>query len=132
MEKRQTIDPGGWQAPFHTFAPAVRKGNMLFISGTDASLLDTATGKPYISGDFADQYRVIMEKFKIILATAGASFDDIVYTCDYITTKEGYKATSDVRREYFGTSFPTSTGVVVKDLLSRNALVEVDAIAVLG
>lgn len=36
-----------------------------------------------------------------------------------------------VRREYFGNSFPASTGVVVKELLSRNALIEMDAIAIL-
>jgi enamine deaminase RidA (YjgF/YER057c/UK114 family) len=131
MSKRQVINPG-WDVYEHlTFAPAVRKGNMLFISGTDATEIDPQTGKFAINGDIVQQYRTIFEKFKLILEKAGASFDDIVWTCDYIRTKEGYKGTAEVRREYFGNDFPASTGIVVKELLSRDALVEVDAIAIL-
>jgi enamine deaminase RidA (YjgF/YER057c/UK114 family) len=131
MSKRQIINPG-WDVYEHlTFAPAVRKGNMLFISGTDATEIDLQTGRFAINGDIVQQYRTIFEKFKLILEKAGASFDDIVWTCDYIRTKEGYKGTAAVRREYFGKEFPASTGIVVKELLSRDALVEVDAIAIL-
>jgi enamine deaminase RidA (YjgF/YER057c/UK114 family) len=102
MSKRQVINPG-WDIYEHlTFAPAVRKGNMLFISGTDATEIDAQTGRFIIKGDIVQQCRTIFEKFKLILEKAGASFDDIVYTCDYIRTKEGYKGTAAVRREYFG------------------------------
>ncbi len=131
MSKRETVNPG-WTIFDHlTFAPAVRKGNMLFISGTDATMIDPDTGKLVVKGDFAEQYRTIFEKMKMILEAAGATFDDVVWTCDYIRTREGYKATADVRREFFGKSFPASTGIVVKELLSRDALIEMDAIAIL-
>jgi len=131
MSKRETVNPG-WPIFDHlTFAPAVRKGNMLFISGTDATTIDAETGKLVVKGDFAEQYRTIFEKMKMILEAAGATFDDVVWTCDYIRTREGYKATADVRREFFGKSFPASTGIVVKELLSRGALIEMDAIAIL-
>jgi enamine deaminase RidA (YjgF/YER057c/UK114 family) len=132
MSKRQTIVPKGWEIYEHlTFAPAVRRGNMLYISGTDATEIDLQNGKLVIRGDIVQQYRTIYEKIKVILGAAGAGFDDIVWTCDYIKTKEGYKGTAAVRREYFGSSFPASTGIVVQDLLSKNALVEMDAIAIL-
>jgi aminoacrylate peracid reductase len=131
MNKRQVINPG-WDVYEHlTFAPAVRKGNMLYISGTDATEIDSQTGKFVIKGDVVQQYRTIFEKFKLILEKAGATFDDVVFTCDYIRSKEGYKGTAAVRCEYFGKEFPASTGIVVKELLSRDALVEVDAVAVL-
>ena len=131
MSKRQVINPG-WEVYGRlTFAPAVCKGNMLFISGTDATEIDTQTGRFVIKGDIVQQYRTIFEKVKLILDKAGADFDDIVYTCDYICTKEGYKGTAAVRKEYFGSDFPASTGIVVKELLSKNALVEMDAVAVL-
>jgi enamine deaminase RidA (YjgF/YER057c/UK114 family) len=100
MSKRETVNPG-WPIFDHlTFAPAVRKGNMLFISGTDATTIDAETGKLVVKGDFAEQYRTIFEKMKMILEAAGATFDDVVWTCDYIRTREGYKATADVRREF--------------------------------
>jgi enamine deaminase RidA (YjgF/YER057c/UK114 family) len=132
MSKRQAIIPKGWEIFEHlTFAPAVRRGNMLYISGTDATEIDMQTGKLVIKGDIVQQYRTIYVKMKMILDAAGATFDDVVWTCDYIRTKEGHKGTTAVRREFFGTSFPASTGIVVKDLLSRDALVEMDAVAML-
>jgi enamine deaminase RidA (YjgF/YER057c/UK114 family) len=132
MSKRRAIIPKGWEIYEHlTFAPAVRRGNMLYISGTDATEIDLETGKLVIKGDIVQQYRTIFLKMKTILDAAGATFDDVVWTCDYIRTKEGYKGTADVRREFFGASFPASTGIVVLDLLSKNALVEMDAVAML-
>lgn len=132
MSKKQRIQPKGWEIYEHlTFAPAVRKGNMLYISGTDATEVDPQTGKWGIRGDIAQQYRVIFEKVKLILETAGASFEDVVWTCDYLRTKEGYKGTAAVRREFFGDSFPASSGIVVKELLSKDALIEMDAVAIL-
>lgn len=132
MNKKTMINPG-WEAYKRlTFAPAVRKGNMLFISGTDATQVDPATGKLIARGDMVEQTTVIYEKLKAILEAAGATFEDVVWTTDYITTKENYKATAEVRRQYFGESFPASTGIIVKSLLSEGALIEIDAVALLG
>ncbi len=131
MNKKTMINPG-WEAYKRlTFAPAVRKGNMLFISGTDATQVDPATGKLIVRGDMVEQTTVIYEKLKAILEAAGATFEDVVWTTDYITTKENYKATAEVRRQYFGESFPASTGIIVKSLLSEGALIEIDAVALL-
>ncbi|MCK4794316.1 MAG: RidA family protein [Desulfobacteraceae bacterium] len=131
MNKKTMINPG-WEAYKRlTFAPAVRKGNMLFISGTDATQVDPATGKLIVRGDMVEQTTVIYEKLKAILEAAGATFEDVVWTTDYITTKENYRATAEVRRQYFGESFPASTGIIVKSLLSEGALIEIDAVALL-
>ena len=61
---------------------------------------------------------------------AGATFDDIVMTTDYVTTWENYRKTADIRRRYFKNNFPAATGVLVKGLL-QGALIEIVAIAVL-
>lgn len=74
---------------------------------------------------------MIYEKLRAVLEEAGASFEDVVWTTDYITTMENYKGTADIRRQYFGESFPASTGVVVRDLLREGAQIEIDAVAVL-
>jgi len=131
LSKKVAINPGWPQYKKLTFAPAVRKGNLLFISGQDASQLDPATGKAVIKGDIVAQTRVIYGKIKQILEAAGASFEDVVWTTDYITTTENYRATADIRRQYFGENFPASTGVIVKSLLGQGALIEIDAVAVL-
>jgi len=131
MGKKTMINPGWERYKRLTFAPAVRKGNMLFITGQAGSQIDPATGNPVIKGDIVEQTRVIYEKIKIILEAAGATFDDVVWTTDYITTTENYPATAEVRRQYFGDSFPASTGIIVKGLLNKEALIEIDAVAVL-
>ena len=131
MSKKTIINPGWEYYKRFTFAPAVRKGNMLFISGIDGSQVDPATGKPVTKGDIVEQTKVIYEKIKAILETAGGSFEDVVWTTDYITTTENYRGTAEVRRQYFGDSFPASTGIIVKGLLNKEALIEIDAVAVL-
>ncbi len=131
MGKRKTINPGWERYNRLTFAPAVRKGNMLFITGMDGGQIDPVTGKSMVKGGMLEQTKVIYEKIKKILEAAGASFEDVVWTTDYITTKKDYKATGEVRRQYFGNSFPASTGILVKGLLNNDALIEIDAVAIL-
>ena len=128
MPKLEIIDPGWSYGSHYTFSPAVRKGNLLFISGLTAT---DDKGNLVGKGDIVAQTRQIFEKIKAILVAAGGSFDDIVKTVDYITTTEGYRGTADVRREYFPHGFPAATGIVVKELLRPDALIEIDAIAVL-
>ena len=131
MGKKIMINPGWEYYRKLTYAPAVRKGNMLFISGQDAAITDPTTGELTFSKDILEQTNIIYEKFKEILEAAGGGFEDVVSTTDYITTTRNYKATAEVRRQYFGNSFPASTGVIVKSLLHEGALIEIDAIAIL-
>jgi aminoacrylate peracid reductase len=128
MAKYQVFDPWN-QGSRYTFSAAVKKGNMLFISGMTAG--DPRTGKLVGEGDIAAQTRFIYQKMEEILKAAGASFDDVVKTVDYITTMENYKETAKVRREIFRNGFSAATGVVVKRLLREGALIEIDAIAIL-
>ncbi len=131
MGKKTMINPGWERYKRLTFAPAVRKGNLLFISGMDAAQVDPTIGKAVVKGDIVEQTRVIYEKIKAVLEEAGASFDDVVRTMDYITTTENYRGTAEVRRQYFGESFPAATGVIVKVLVHERELIEIDAVAVL-
>ena len=134
---RQPIDPGWPRSNRLTFAPAVRHGNLLFTSGLTATDDQGALVGP---GDIVAQTRRIYERMAEVLAQAGATFDDVVQTTDYITTTDGYRDTAAVRRDVFGPNggsadpargFPAATGVVVAGLLRPGALIEIDAIAVI-
>src|SRR5262249_45357157 len=98
------------------------------ISGTTATDDD---GRLVASGDIAGQARHIFSKFERLLKAAGAGFEHVVQTTDYITTTENYHRTADVRREFFKGRYPTATGVIVKGLLREGALIEISAMAVL-
>jgi enamine deaminase RidA (YjgF/YER057c/UK114 family) len=112
----------------YTFSPALRVGNLLFIAGTTAS---DDTGAIVAPGDIVGQTRYIYQKFGALLAAAGAGFEHIVETTEYITTTENYRRTADVRREVFRPPYPTATGVIVAGLLREGALIEISAVAVL-
>jgi enamine deaminase RidA (YjgF/YER057c/UK114 family) len=126
-DDRQVITAGPWPARY-TFVPAVRAGNLVFLSGTTATDDEGHTVAP---GDIVAQTRQIYRIFERLLATVGATCRDIVSTTEFITTTENYRATADVRREVFGDRLPTSTGVIVAGLLRPGAVIEMSAIAVL-
>jgi len=112
----------------YTYAPAVRVGNLFFISGTTATDENREIVGP---GDIAAQCRYIYQKFEVLLNSVGATCSDIVQTVDYLTTTENYRATAEVRRELFPGAKTTATGVIVAGLLREDALIEISAIAVL-
>ena len=112
----------------YTFSPALRAGNLLFISGTTAV---DETGQLVGPGDIAVQTRYIFQKFGRLLAAAGAGFEHVVQTTDYITPTDHYRKTAAIRREFFRPPYPTATGVIVKGLLREGALIEISAVAVL-
>lgn len=111
-----------------TYVAAVaRAGTPLFISGLTAARPDGT-----VEGDtVAAQAREIFAQLARILAEAGAGPANVVKTTDYILSREGYRTVADVRREFFGERFPAATGIVVKELLGRGVLIEMDAVAML-
>jgi aminoacrylate peracid reductase len=127
MGDKEIVNPGWEHFRKLTFSPGVKRGNLLFISGTTAT---DDEGNLVGEGDIVAQTRQIFRRIGKILEAAGASFDDIVMTTDYITTTEGYRGTAEVRREFFKNGFPAATGVIVAGLLRPGALIEIDAIAV--
>ena len=131
MAEKEVICPDNWKNTFRrfTFAPAVKKGGKI-IALSGLTSVNYETGELVGEGDIVAQTRQIFENIKQILEAANASMADIIQTTDYIITTEGYKETARVRREYFGDSFPASTGVIVAGLLRPKALIEISAIAV--
>lgn len=113
-----------------TYSPAVKKGNLLFISGQTG--IDYKTGEVVGKGDVVAQTRQAYQNVKQILEKAGATFDDVVKITDYVTPQglSNYKATASVRREFLKKDFPASTGVVVNRLVRSDFLIEIDVIAV--
>ena len=123
---REEIVLEGSSSGRYTFAPAVRFGNLVFVSGMTAS---DEHGKVVAPGDIVEQTRFIYRKLERVLRAASATMDDVVMTREYIVSTERYKETAEVRREFFGDRFPAATGVIVAGLLRREALIEIEAIA---
>lgn len=126
-DRTPVLGDTGW-AESYTYVPALRVGNMVFLSGTTGS---DDQGRITAPGDIEEQTRQIFRKFDRLLRSVGSSCEDIVSTTDFFTTTENYKRTAAVRREFFKHSRPASTGVLVAGLLRKDALIEISALAVL-
>lgn len=129
MSTYQAIIPNSsWPARF-TFSPAVRVGNLVFLSGTTAT---DDKGKIVGPGDIVAQTRRIFEKFEIILNSVGGDLRNIIETTDYFLSLEDYNKTADLRRELLkGPPWPAATGVVVSGLIRPDALIEIKGVAAL-
>jgi 2-iminobutanoate/2-iminopropanoate deaminase len=122
------INPGWPSYANKTFSPAVVKNGLIFVSGLAA---DDERGIA-MSDTILGQTEIIYKKLDAVLRAAGATFQDVVKTVDYIVDSTDYRKTADIRARYLGPDFPAATGVVVKRLLGKGLLIEIDAIAVVS
>ena len=103
-------------------------GNMVFVSGQVAR---NAQGELVGKGDVKAQTRQVLENVKAVLETAGATMDDVVKVTVFVTNVEDhYTAIHEARAEFWQTDFPASTMVEVSSLVSKDMLIEIEAIAV--
>ena len=129
MSSDKIFTPVGTINSKHTYSPAVRVGNLVWISGMTAV---NPERRIVGVGDIAEQARYIYRKMDDLLKELGGGLHNIVETIDYVTTFDGYERTADVRREVFGQQpFPAATGVLVSGLVRAEALIEIRATAVL-
>ena len=119
-----------YQRKGYTWSDLVKKGKVIAISGMVSV---DENHRTLHAGDLEAQTREIYEQIKTVLERAGATFDDVIKTVDYITPEAlpDYAVTAKIRREYFKGNFSAATGIVVNRLLRPDWLIEIDAIAVL-
>ena len=105
---------------------AVEGCRLVFVSGL---LARDATGNIIGKGDMGAQIRQVGENLRTALESAGATLDDLVRTCTYVTDIDEFFRHVDVRHQYFGRALPTSTTVEVRRLSNPDFMVEVEAFA---
>lgn len=104
------------------------KGRLVFISGM---LAKGADGRIVGIGDIDAQTRQVCENLKAAIEEAGGTLDDICRVDVYVRNMEQFDAIHKVRREYFSSPPPASTMVEVTKMTSPDALIEINAIAVI-
>jgi len=107
------------------YSPAMRSGQLLFVSGQVA--LDPATGQ-MIAGDIATETRRVMDNLGALLKAAGLSFSDVVRTTVFLTDLGDFATVNEVYGTYFTPPAPARATVQVARL-PRDARIEIDAIA---
>jgi enamine deaminase RidA (YjgF/YER057c/UK114 family) len=127
----EPINPGWSRYDKLTYLPAVRAGNMLFMSGQAA--LDPETETAVHAGDVVAQADYTYRNIVRVLEAVGVGPEQLVQTVEYVTPAglPRYREVAEVRRQLLREPFPASTGIVCAGLLRPEFEIEVDPLAVL-
>jgi 2-iminobutanoate/2-iminopropanoate deaminase len=124
MTKHAVSSPDA-PAAIGPYSPAVRAGQLLFVSGQVP--IDPATGQ-MIEGDVAAQTRRVLDSVGALLLAGGRSFADVVRTTIFLADMNDFAAVNTVYAQYFSEPYPARATVQVARL-PKDARVEIDVIA---
>ena len=109
------------------YSQAISTGTMLYTSGQLG--INPANGE-LEGNDITAQAEQVMKNLGAVLEEGGTCFDNIVKTTCFLADMADFAAFNAVYSKYI-TSAPARSCVAVKTL-PKNALVEVEAVAVIG
>jgi enamine deaminase RidA (YjgF/YER057c/UK114 family) len=123
--------PEGWaRARGYSYVVAA-EGRQVFVSGQIGWNPRTES---FEAGDFVDEARQALTNLAEALGAAGARTDQITFMTWYLTDRNLYtSAARDIGKHYkeiIGSHYPAMTMVEVSALLSDQAHIEIDAVAV--
>ena len=130
QNENRFLNPDGlWRSPGYSHIVETRATRILYLSGQ--APLD-AQGNLVAPGDMAGQADQVFQNIGLLLASAGASFSDVVKLTYYVADITQIQAIRDVRDRYFQNSghMPASSAIGAA-LIHPDWLLEVDVVAAL-
>ena len=121
---------GTWQKT-RAFSPAVATegGTTIWVAGHGATQDDA--GKS-LAGDIDAQVHAVFAALAATLAEAGGKPSDMVTMTVFLTDPRNHRRFTELRREILGENFPASASIAISHLANPNALIEIQAVAVIG
>lgn len=115
--------------PYEPFrlAQGYRVGDLLFISGQAAIDGD---GRIVGPGDFDAQAKQAFENLDRALRAGGSSLGNVVKVSIFLTEMSHFDKIIELRGRYFSPPYPADTIVEVSSLYSKEAMIEIEAVAV--
>jgi enamine deaminase RidA (YjgF/YER057c/UK114 family) len=123
---RRFSDAFGWQDQAG-YSRAVRRGNIITVSGTTATGPD---GAALHRGDTGAQARVCLSRIEQALTALGAGLDDVVRTVVYLAPGASWQEAAQAHGDVLGAVRPANTMLHVAGLIGDGFLVEIEAQAV--
>jgi 2-iminobutanoate/2-iminopropanoate deaminase len=124
--ERIRTDPDPYE-PF-LLSQGIRVGDLLFVSGQAGY---NETGK-IVEGGFGPQAEQAFANLNRALVAGGSSLRDVVKVTIFVTDMGDFNRVVDLRRRYFRPPYPADTLVEVKGLYDPEAVIEIEAVAVLS
>jgi reactive intermediate/imine deaminase len=126
-QQRQVIQPPGTAVGL-PFSPAVRVGNMLYLSGQIGNRPGT---RELADTGIAGQTRQALENVKALLAAAGSSLERVAKCTVFLVDIKDYAKMNEVYATYFPKE-PPARSTVAGSGLALGARVEIECIATAG
>ena len=124
---RQVVSAPDAPKAMGAYSPAIKAGNLLFISGQIP--VDPSTGN-LVTGDITAQAERVMQNLSALLRAADVGFDHVVRTTVFLADMNDFAAMNEVYSRYVVDPPPARATVQVARL-PRDVKIEVDAIAVI-
>ncbi|MEM7022094.1 MAG: RidA family protein [Pseudomonadota bacterium] len=125
------IHPDGWKPAKGYANGMLTSDGQLFVGGQ----IGWTAGQVFERHDFIGQMEQALKNVVAVVDAAGGAAKDITRLTWYVTDKKEYLRrqgeVGDVYRSVLGRHFPAMTMVVVADLVEDEALVEIEATAVI-
>ncbi|WP_455756568.1 RidA family protein [Sulfurimonas sp.] len=106
------------------YSQAVIANGMVYTSGQIALTPDGVM----LENDVVVQTKQVLNNLKAVLEEAGSSMNLVVKTTIFIASMDDFVTINKIYEEFFGSHKPARATVAVKTL-PKNALVEIDAVA---
>ncbi|CAI8330613.1 MAG: Putative reactive intermediate deaminase TdcF [Flavobacteriaceae bacterium] len=108
-----------------TYSQAVKKGNIIFLSG---QIPLNPESMELVEG-IENQIHQVFKNILAIIAAADASLDDLVKLNIYLTDLSNFALLNSIMKEYFSEPYPARAAIGVASL-PKDSLVEVDGFLV--
>jgi len=124
------INPPGLSKPSgYTHVVLAADGRTVYVAGQVAY---DSTGALVGAGDFRAQAERVYANLRIALASAGATFSDVVKTTTFITDLANVATLREIRGKYLDPARPPANSLIPVATLARpDLLLEIEAVAVL-
>ena len=125
----------GSAKPRGSFPHIKRAGDFLFVSGTSSRRADNSFEGAEVDEmgstrlDIKAQTRAVILNIQKILASVGASLDDVVDVSSFLVNMNDFAGYNEVYSEFFGFDGPTRTTVAVHQLPHPHLLIEIKVTA---
>lgn len=124
------LQPKGWKQPKGYANGVAAEGRMVFTGG----MIGWNAEEVFESKEFAGQAEQTLRNIVAVLAEAGARPDHIVRMTWYVTDKQAYLSSQRelgaAYKQVIGRHFPAMAVVQVEALVEDDAMVEIEATAV--
>ena len=125
------IQPDGWKPPKGYANAVLTEGRTLYLGGQ----IGWNGDQVFETRDFIGQMEQALKNIVELVEAAGGKVDDIVRLTWFVTDKAEYVArqreVGEAYRRVMGRHFPAMSVVVVAGLIEDEALIEIEATAVL-